>query len=81
LRSPSRFVFVLIEKRSALLDVAAKEGGCNKGRRAHHLGGGEANLPVVAVADSLQELFAQTVGGGYGIFHRVLQISKVLGRV
>jgi hypothetical protein len=69
------YVAVLIQKRAARLDVAAEE--CS-GRKScgHHLGGGEADLRIVAVARGLQELLAEVVGGGYGIVHSVLPIQR-----
>ncbi len=50
-------VSVLLEERAGPLDVPTEEGGCDKGC-AHHLGGGKADLLVVAVAYRLQELLA-----------------------
>jgi hypothetical protein len=68
-------VSVLVQERAARLEVAAEEGASHK-RYGHHLGGGEADLWVVVVADGLQELVAQVVGGGYGIFQCVLPIQR-----
>jgi hypothetical protein len=50
-------VSVLFQKRSARLEVAAEECAGHKSY-GHHLGGGEADLRVVAVACGLQELVA-----------------------
>ena len=68
-------VTVLVQKRSTRLDVAAEECAGHK-RYGHHLGGGQTDLRVVTVADGLQELLAQVVGGGYGIFHCVSSRSR-----
>ena len=69
------YVSILIQKRAARLDVATEEGAGHK-RYGHHLGGGRTDLWVVAVADDLQELVAQVVGGGYGIVQGVLPIRE-----
>lgn len=66
---------MLVEEEAAALDVAPEEGGGREGHR-HDLGGREAGLRVVAVSCGLQELFAQAVVGGYGIFHFVLPVWK-----
>jgi hypothetical protein len=73
-------VTILLQKRAARLEVAGEEGAGHK-RYGHHLGGGQTDLWVVAVAYCLQELVAQVVRGGYGIFQHVLPIQreKVLG--
>src|SRR5215210_9327200 len=69
------YVAVLVQKRAARLDVAAEE--CS-GRKScgHHLGGGEADLRIVAVAYCLQELVAEVVRSDYGIVHRVLPVRR-----
>jgi hypothetical protein len=69
------YVSVLVQKRAACLDVTAEECGGRKSY-GHHLGGRQENLRIVAVACGLQELLAQVVGGGYGIFHVVLPIQR-----
>jgi hypothetical protein len=51
LRACSSCSHILVEEQASFLDVAAEEGGRDKGC-AHHLGGCEANLPVVAVLDA-----------------------------
>jgi hypothetical protein len=53
----------------------AEEGAGHK-RYGHHLGGGQTYLRVVVVADGLQELVTQVVGGDYGIFQCVLPIQR-----
>src|SRR5215213_5312692 len=68
-------VSVLVQKRAARLEVAGEQGAGHK-RYGHHLGGGQTDLWVVAVADGLQELIAQVVGGGYGIVQCVLPIQR-----
>jgi hypothetical protein len=50
-------VTVLVQKRAARLEVAGEEGAGHK-RYGHHLGGGQTDLWVVAVAYCLQELVA-----------------------
>lgn len=70
-------ISVLVQKRPRLLDVAAEEGSREKGC-AHHLGGGEAELLVIAMAYCVQELLAEVVGGDYGIAHDVLPVRKSL---
>jgi hypothetical protein len=67
---------MLMEKEAASLHVGAEEGGGCEGHR-HHFGGGEAHLGIVAVSGGLQELLAQAVDGGYGIFQCVLLVPKV----
>src|SRR5215217_1394464 len=69
------YVAILVQKRAARLDVAAEECG---GRKScgHHLGGGEADLRIVAVAYCLQELVAEVVRSDYGIVHRVLPVRR-----
>src|SRR5215218_8525668 len=61
------YVAILVQKRAARLDVAAEECGGHKSY-GHHLGGRQENLRIVTVACGLQELHAEVVGGGYGIF-------------
>ena len=51
-----------MEEQASLLDVAGVEGDTHQ-RHSHHLGGGEPDLRVVPLGDSLQELFAQAVNG------------------
>ncbi len=51
------YVAVLVQKRAARLEVAGEEGAGHK-RYGHHLGGGQTDLWVVAVAYCLQELVA-----------------------
>src|SRR5215218_1061054 len=70
-----RYVAVLVQKRATRLKVAGEEGTGHE-RYGHHLGGGQTDLGVVAMADGLQELVAQVVGGGYGIVHCVLPIQS-----
>src|SRR5688572_22499807 len=50
-------VAVLVQKRTARLDVTAEECGGHKSY-GHHLGGRQENLRIVTVACSLQELLA-----------------------
>src|SRR5215204_3825174 len=69
------YVSVLIQKRAARLEVTAEEGTSHKSY-GHHLGGGQPDLRIVVVAYDLQELVAQVVGGGYGIFQSVLPIQR-----
>jgi hypothetical protein len=72
-------VTILLQKRAARLDVAGEEG-CSYKRYGHHLGGGQTDLWVVAVAYCLQELLAQVVGSDYGIFQwSSRSTEKVLG--
>ena len=60
-------VAVLVEEQASLLDVAGEEGDIHQ-RHSHHLGGGEPDLRVVPLGNSLQELFAQAGNGDDGIF-------------
>jgi len=69
------YVAVLVQKRAARLEVTAEEGGANESY-GHHLGCGQARLGVVAGSDGLEELVAEVVGGGYGIFQCVLPIQR-----
>src|ERR671916_32398 len=69
-------VAVLVEKEAASIHVGAEEGGGCEGHR-HHFGGREAHLGIVVVGGGLQELLAQAVEGGYGIFQCVLPVPKV----
>jgi hypothetical protein len=55
--------------------VAGEEGTGHE-RYGHHLGGGQPDLGVVAMADGLQELVAKVVGSGYGIVQCVLPIQR-----
>jgi hypothetical protein len=72
-------VAVLVEEEAASVDIAAEEGAGCEGHR-HHLGGGESGLGIIMVSGGLQELVAQVVGGGYGIFQFVLSIRDGFGR-
>jgi hypothetical protein len=69
------YVAVLVQKRAARLEVAGEEGTSHE-RYGHHLGGGQPDLWVVAMADGLQELVAKVVGSSYGIVHCVLPIQR-----
>src|SRR5215216_323928 len=69
------YVSVLVQKRAARLDVTAEECGGRKSY-GHHLGGGQENLRIVAVACGLQELLAQVVGGNHSIVQCVLPIQR-----
>ena len=59
-------VAVLVEEQASLLDVAGEVGDPHQ-RHSHHLGGGEPDLRVVPLGNSLQELFAQAGNGDDGI--------------
>jgi hypothetical protein len=68
-------VAVLVEEEASLVDVRAEGGGGCEGHR-HHLGGGEASLRIVVVTGGLQEIVAQAIDGGYGIFQVVLPVRE-----
>jgi len=69
------YVAVFVQERAARLEVTGEEGAGHEGY-GHHLGGGQTDLRVIAMADGLQELVAQVGGGGYGIVHSVLPIQR-----
>jgi hypothetical protein len=48
----------VVQKRAARLEVTAEEGAGHESY-GHHLGGGDKDLWVVAMAYGLQELLAQ----------------------
>lgn len=72
-----RYVAVLTQKRTALLDVPTEESRPNQGY-GHHFGGGDQGLRTVAVARRLQELVTEAIDGDYGIVQCVLPIPKRL---
>src|SRR5215211_349032 len=73
-------VAVLPKKQAGFLDVAAEEGRGYQSD-AHNLGGRHPSLRVIAQAHRFGKLFAQAVGGGYGIVHRCPPGLQELGRL